>query len=750
MDYLPWRRSEQARPQVQLLLQTSSLIDIETTINDVVPADLPHDPVRLDPWQLAYSCQKLQFYFLKSLASEQKTYTPLNEFVASTFPPTVNLSGLRKLLTKLDVTTEQIEKLADELAASERFLLKSFQLIAEHEWSTDSFVIVWSIATFYETLRSHLTTSRESVHAADLAQAVQSHRLFINAFRGAGRCPTVLRRKSPTLLDAWTLLATPFQSPLFETQQSQLHLQCHHKECEAFHTSEDTYEPKHTPTCNAHQHCALRGIDVDILCHLLRKGSVPLVRSTVSSAASHVIDIVDGSKFNFTAISHVWAGGMGNFKHNEVYDCHLANLHSAASRSSVLRGTVYYWLDTLCIPVTDSKDEQVKQEYKRLRKQAINDMAYVYASASKVMVFDPLLQHTDAKSLSSRERATMIAASPWMARSWPLQEAALAVDIRFKFHDIVVNFTDIDMIDGPLDDSQLQSLWYRDVDRLEAEPWWAFAEIDNLLPQVRQNRKHREHRTAKAATASTEKLRLVWRELSNRNSKEMEDIALILAVFMGRSANEILNLKDQKHRMHALLKSQQRIPTSILFSSALQTPGQWTPQFPKCSGEMEDLPLSSFLEWINPSVLELSDPSISKEITSSMSQTVLPSYMAIMCDTHRNVHRTIKISFPVAPRELTHSEIAYMMLLPSTTLANAFEEKQRYISKEHTGVCLILKSVDDEKIYSTYCEQFHWTVPSNEEAGSLPMLPGATHDLQALAIDLNTNSRTFQIDLGRS
>ena len=64
------------------------------------------------------------------------------------------------------------------------------------------------------------------------------------------------------------------------------------------------------------------------LVHLIRKGEIPLVRSTMDSDGNNMVAITKMSKHvDYTAISHVWAGGLGNFKHNWFPKCQLKAIH---------------------------------------------------------------------------------------------------------------------------------------------------------------------------------------------------------------------------------------------------------------------------------------------------------------------------------------------------------------------------------------------------------------------------------------
>ena len=110
--------------------------------------------------------------------------------------------------------------------------------------------------------------------------------------------------------------------------------------------------------------------------------------------------------------------------------------------------TKLYWLDTLCIPTKPAQhgqrlnpsDNNTIPEYIR---RAIDSMAQIYAGATEVLVLDPQLQDMQISELDPQDADLMICGSPWMARSWTLQEGALAVNVRIKFADTVQSYVDI-------------------------------------------------------------------------------------------------------------------------------------------------------------------------------------------------------------------------------------------------------------------------------------------------------------------
>jgi hypothetical protein len=275
-------------------------------------------------------------------------------------------------------------------------------------------------------------------------------RHIAEGLRILGRCPTLLRRTTPSPLEVYMLMSFPCYS-------GASHGECGNRNCKAFNICEESYQMRHTRSCSQHEHCPIHRIDYKSLENLVDGDCNAVVRSRVSGGDILEVEIIDGAKnLNVTAISHVWAGGLGNFKANGHYHCQLKQLHQylVKHRASQRRSsTVYYWLDTLCIPAREGL----------LKIKAINAMAFSYAKCKSVLVIDPDLSTINTDCLDARQLKLALLSSPWMARSWTLQEAALSVKLDFVFADRIVPFAELDNEDQLSDTTLLQSLWKRDV-----------------------------------------------------------------------------------------------------------------------------------------------------------------------------------------------------------------------------------------------------------------------------------------------
>ena len=205
-------------------------------------------------------------------------------------------------------------------------------------------------------------------------------------------------------------------------------------------------------------------------------------------------------------------------------------------------------------------------------------MARIYAGAAGVLVLDPELQIEDREC---SEYAVWM--SPWMARSWTLQEGALSTALYIKFATEIQHFSSLRSSRGPLSQSLVGDIWRQDM-LDEAHPGlsissWTYA-LEEFLrifghePQIPCN--------DRPIKRQIDRFSSVWNELSERSTTQPEDVAAILAALLNLSAGEILALQSPRDRMRALLKSQTTLPLAILAVTQM-APGSsrdWVPMFP--------------------------------------------------------------------------------------------------------------------------------------------------------------------------
>ncbi|KAI0854660.1 hypothetical protein F4860DRAFT_96431 [Xylaria cubensis] len=472
----------------------------------------------------------------------------------------------------------------------------------------------------------------------------------------AGRCGSLAQRLNLTSSGLYYLISLPSTSSSSQDGERERerhgedHTQCSPTSCSYFNVNEATYRPRHTRDCIM---CDGLEVDESKLVDLIRKDEVPVIRSTMGRDGRLSICVQKMTKnVDYTAISHVWAGGLGNFQRNQLPQCQLESIHRDVCRtmacafldsfelewesaskhlkswlrpmrmssswlmkmcspwimgtkfSSWLVGTTtcYYWMDTLCIPNNHPAE----------RKEAINSMGRVYAGAGAVLVLDPALSSIALQDdrLAGEDqdmaRNMLVKASPWMARSWPLQEAALASGLYIKFADEYVRYDHKDLgmaatLDAVPNRDKSQLHWLTDdpksYDYLKF--WSLFTKRITSHSADRGDDEEIALGQSRSYTPGADFVK-VWNLLSKRTTSYSVDVPSIFAALLYQSAGEILAI-DPAHRAQSLLGSIDQLPADILCvelekgsSTGLplpQHPQQWMPRLPGSSRPVMSLSL---------------------------------------------------------------------------------------------------------------------------------------------------------------
>ncbi len=369
------------------------------------------------------------------------------------------------LSAEMSVDLDEAEGLEQALAKAEDVMKwEVIPLLRDYEeqqplnlWDSASFAILFSIDVLMDTLAREVLNQECKKRRSEL--------LFPKRTKGVarsllhvGKCGSLARRLELNCSELYHLMSLPNGSV------NKDHSTCSEISCSLFNVEPQNYHTRHTAQHEQGFRCKDIKVLESELVHLIRKSEIPLIRSTMDSDGNIKVAITKMSKHvDYTAISHVWAGGLGNFKHNWLPECQLKAIHqdvcntmqcayedsiaklednmilkdviegrlfrnkrivsflnsralcSPASRRTK-RTTCYYWMNTLCIPVNRKSERQL----------AINAMGRIYAGAANILVLDPALSsinYNDLGETYGNERANMLVdASPWMARSWPLQE----------------------------------------------------------------------------------------------------------------------------------------------------------------------------------------------------------------------------------------------------------------------------------------------------------------------------------------
>ncbi|KAL3417495.1 het domain protein [Phlyctema vagabunda] len=216
------------------------------------------------------------------------------------------------------------------------------------------------------------------------------------------------------------------------------HKHCDAGQCLAYQTDESTYRVRHVEEgCN----CSDLVIPVESICRILERNEIPIIKIFFVNG-KYAIEIdtsysADGKSVAYTAISHIWAGGMGNPYRNALPKCQISYIFEriqSIQRPGDLKTSCNVWMDTLCVP-QDNGDSGIGI----FRSKAIKLMAKTYASAERVLVLDINLMKLSAKLYSREEILLHLVCSPWWRRLWTLQEGMLGLELFFQFKDSSLN-----------------------------------------------------------------------------------------------------------------------------------------------------------------------------------------------------------------------------------------------------------------------------------------------------------------------
>lgn len=299
---------------------------------------------------------------------------------------------------------------------------------------------------------------------ADLRTYVHASASFLTAkMLDAGWCPSLTERLSSIGNKELQYVGYTHGPPDPEPQD---HSECSINVCSLSQIDECTYSVHHVEeSCD----CGILEVDYGKMESIVKAGGTPVCRliavkantppppadaeiATANIGAVSTSSPVEGPKHSFTlevesaslqrpylAISHVWAHGMGNPRHNGLPLCQLVQLQCRVSGAfadnhgksgprmpdfSDSSWCKWFWMDTLCVPV--------RLEAKPLRKRAIIQMRNVYAAAESVLVLDSgLLRHRGPED--NIRIMIRILLSSWYSRLWTMQESVLAKRVMILF-----------------------------------------------------------------------------------------------------------------------------------------------------------------------------------------------------------------------------------------------------------------------------------------------------------------------------
>ena len=268
----------------------------------------------------------------------------------------------------------------------------------------------------------------------------------------------------------------------------------------------------------------------------------------------------------FTAISHVWADGLGSTTEAGLPRCQIEYIGHQAwlnmfqmfdpdsddPAENAANLTRLVWIDSLCIPADN--------EY---RKKAIARMQTTYTEAYVTLVLDSGLNSLDPSVAweAPNTQLLRILTSKWMGRMWTFQEAFTATKLTIQFGD--KHWTGVNLI--------VQNLMKL---RAPATPvnqalMWHFCSYAAIAPY------NKDHAPTIAQLS---------RHLRSRQTSKTADEAFIIAGLMKLDLDKLLPLDDAVSRNKELWKMMaEELPRGMIFDDGprLEPPGSgfgWCPK----------------------------------------------------------------------------------------------------------------------------------------------------------------------------
>lgn len=382
----------------------------------------------------------------------------------------------------------------------------------------------------------------------------------------------------------------------------------------------DLARPEEYPVAH-HEHgvdqrCDNVHIPVDELIDIIESGSIPLI--SLSREGPLDLQVVRCTPFiAYTAISHVWSDGMGNPQSNSLPECQLLRLRklicdsydpkkspfyddsSFSSRAAAIiaarvsramhaepygkldKQRVYFWMDTLCIPILTGSGSQ--QRNKDLKFMAMKHLTPIFAGATNTLVLEKGLQAvglSDSSQLSGDEFAGLVLSSKWMQRGWTLEEGALSMHVVFHMAGQLY----------PMVESLYHALPH--IERHQSPLVRADIKCRRMIPLILK-RSLLEEKQQLANTAPAKAYRIykhlrilqfvwTWNSLLERSVTKREDGALILANLLDFNVSA-LKMEPAEEQLRLVIQSCEELPLSLLYNTGprLCGPGEpgWIPEY---------------------------------------------------------------------------------------------------------------------------------------------------------------------------
>jgi Heterokaryon incompatibility protein (HET) len=357
-----------------------------------------------------------------------------------------------------------------------------------------------------------------------------------------GWCPsemTRLRQDNQVMSEYCASMLGPVQAA-FD------HAKCDDLNCVATQIDQSKYCTRHVSDSCICQMSTDVGPEI---ARILRDGAIPVIRLNIPGNQVEVMtaELRPEQCYDFVAISHVWADGLGNPFQNSLPLCQLRKIQEAVNRAEyegheTLNHNSSFWIDTICVPVEDRFGAE--------RSLAILKMLDIYKRANLVLILNKELEEIDSNR-SKWELCARITRTAWFRRLWTLHEGVLARKCMFQLADCAVEMSEIKSVDPGAKHGM------REI-------------VDELIVQE-TSRPYTKMQRFKAL-ARTERIQEIWSTVQWRVSSNRDDETICLANMLDIPLTSILVIDRHQpnacvERMKAFILQQGLFPTESIFEA---------------------------------------------------------------------------------------------------------------------------------------------------------------------------------------
>lgn len=344
--------------------------------------------------------------------------------------------------------------------------------------------IILSIFVLIETLKEAIMHATQDWYFEIEDYYPTQPEILIRRFKKARWCPNrILWATNLGVCTSYVLSSSTLGD------KADQHEGCTEEVCRLDNVDESTYKTRHVfPSC---VDPSFSSESPDSASSIVADGGIPIVY--FDGTKLQVVPYTE-QESGFTAISHVWSGGLGNVRENALPECQLEQLQRTVDQLNLLKASLntdstqstpenrqfgayrrppsgdwdssypeapymrkftqgfhvqskyYFWIDTLCVPLRPAD----------LRRAAVRRITEVFQRAAQVLLIDDKVRLSsppgrkpkftvyrvgapeiiDVPDTSTNEGLLVdLASGNWMRRLWTFSEGALANEIYVELHN---------------------------------------------------------------------------------------------------------------------------------------------------------------------------------------------------------------------------------------------------------------------------------------------------------------------------